>query len=127
MTPSPINLLTGTSEHDSVDDLDSEALKKLAETPASELSVRMSHHNCWAKRWIRSFRVWLAVGFGLALAVQVFGVVIVSLWLDKLNGNTAKIVRDTVAEVLKEHGVSRVDMSDFREFLAQDHPIERTP
>lgn len=125
MTPKPIHMLTDTGEHDSLDDLSSDALKVLAATPASELSVRMSHRNCWATRWIMSFRIWLAVGLGIALATQILGVIIVRLWLADVDSRTSRTVRDTMDSVLKAHGLTKEASPGIRDFLAQDHQPER--
>jgi hypothetical protein len=98
MTPSPLDT---TDEQDSVDEnLSSEELARLAETPASELMVKLDirkhARGCWAKARLRRYTL---AAYFLAGAVTVFQVggffVLRSIVRDT--------IRATVEQVLKEH------------------------
>jgi hypothetical protein len=122
MTPSPMSLLSDTGEQETVEEISSDTLKKLAETPASELSVRLFHRNCWAKRWIRRFRMWMMFVFGAAMVVQVGGAIAVNLALRNLDARTAETVRATVEKVLRDHKIVAQEPNSFRDFLAAGEP-----
>jgi hypothetical protein len=66
----PFNLLTDTNEHPAINDISSDTLAKMAETPASELFVQRMHDSCWVKRWVRQFRLSLAMLMGFLVALQ---------------------------------------------------------
>lgn len=122
MTPSQFDLLSDTGDHDAADDsrpTTTKSLAEMAETPASELFVWEAHRNCWAKRWIKRFRLWLAFSLGAAIVLQVGGVWIVRSAVKDLDSRTAETVRKTVEQVLREHKIISDD-SSFRDFLASE-------
>ena len=95
MTPSPINLLSDTGEHDSLENLSSEKLAAMAETPASELYVWKHGRECWVRSWIRRFRITLAFYLGATAALQVGGYFLIKAAL-------RDSVRSAVMDVLRE-------------------------
>lgn len=108
MTPKSFDLLSDTDEHAAVDEertppVTTKTLAEMAESPASELFVRqeLAGHvrACWAKRWIRRFRIVLAFGFGAFCAIQIGGFWIIRSMLRDLDLRTA----DTVERVLRSH------------------------
>lgn len=122
MTPSPINLLSDSDEQD--DDptiVTTKSLSELAASPASELFVHEqdSRHAraCWAKRWIRRFRLSLAFAFGAFVVVQLGGVWWIHSLLRDLDVRTAK----TVENVLREHKLVS-GSAEAQQFIAQGAP-----
>jgi hypothetical protein len=101
MTPSPIHLLTETVEHDSLENLTSDQLAKMAETPASELFVWKHGRECWVRSWIRRFRITLAFALGAMAAIQAGGYFLIKSAL-------RDSVRAAVLEVLKERHLADV-------------------
>lgn len=108
MTPLSLdNLLTESGENDAIDDsaqTPSPAdLEKLANEPATMLwtlrEIQRSSAACWAKRWVRGFRVRLAYVVGAAIAAQILigmgGYFVVRAAL-------REAVRGAVIEVLRE-------------------------
>lgn len=81
------------------DKLSPEDLTKLSEEPASVLwvvrFVRRVHLGCWVMRWVRNFRLWLAIGLGALAALNIVGWISVRSMLHESQ-------RATVIQTLKE-------------------------
>lgn len=85
------------------DNLSPEELAQLAEEPASVLwvvrFVRRVHLGCWVARWVRNFRLWLAIGLGIgigaSIAINLIG------WIS-VRSMVRESQRATVIQTLKE-------------------------
>jgi len=90
---------TGDLASWSEDKLDSEDLKKLSKEPATVLWVvrfaRRVQSGCWVARWVRNFRLWLAIGLGALAALNIVG------WTS-VRSMLRESQRATVIQTLKE-------------------------
>jgi hypothetical protein len=103
---SPIDILTadedepGSNPTGGIEDITPEQLVLLAKKPASMLwtirYVNASSSRCWAKKWVRKFRVWLAIGIGFGIAVNATGWAVLTLRMERV-----------VKEVLKEEAAKK--------------------
>lgn len=110
MSPSPVDILTESGTHDSVDDGggddSSEALEHQALEPASEAFVKnhtrrvIRHHVAFCP--IRRLRWWLVFAAGGLFVGQVAAVVIIKLGMTAAQVELQKTVETTVEKMLKE-------------------------
>lgn len=119
MTPGPIDILSDSGTQDSVpEDLSAEHLQKLAEAPASELSVMLGirHHatNCWAKK----LRVWLVFVAGVLFAGQIAVGVIVKVSLAAARAEIHEAIRQGVEQVLRERKIIGSTKQDAPNWIA---------
>lgn len=88
------------------DKLSPEDLTKLSEEPASVLwvvrFVRRVHIGCWVMRWVRNFRLWLAVGLGLSLGIEAVGFIAIRAMINEQRVMMRESQRATVIQTLKE-------------------------
>lgn len=90
---------TGDLANWSEDKLEPGDLLKLSKEPATVLwvvrFVRRVQAGCWVARWVRGFRLWLAIGLGAATTANIIGWISVRSMLHESQ-------RATVIQTLKE-------------------------
>lgn len=93
---------TGDLAEWSEDKLDPDDLKRLSEEPASVLwvvrFVRRAHVGCWVARWVRNFRLWLAIAIGISIAALSANAVA----LFALRASLRESQRETTIQTLRE-------------------------
>lgn len=106
---------TGDLAEWSEDKLDPADLTKLSKEPASVLwTVRFVHRvhiGCWVARWVRGFRLWLAVGIGVAVAILALNTV----GFFALRAAMRESQRATVIQTLKELRIISTESSPAAE------------
>ncbi len=100
--------LTRTGEHDDVDlgDISTESLTKLAEQPASELSVllgiRRHSGRCSAKSILRRYTLAISFAAGMVVVGQAAAVWLVHSTLTAARAELKETIRQMVDAILKE-------------------------